>query len=159
MYGPVILFVYSLQFLSVDKNPLSSVLLDRHCGDFPKLERLSLCDTFINEWSSVDSLYELKALHTLRMQRTRMTIPSSPSPSPSLTRSVLCSTLLELHDTYGVAVCRSMMIGRLPLLSTLNRSSISKRERSDAEQKLLRVTVVVSDGGGDGDIDGDVDVG
>ena len=81
---------------------------------FPSLNRLYLNDSSLSNWESVEHLASLPKLSDLSV----LNLP-------------LSAHLIEKERRFAV-------IGRLPKLQTLNKSSITEMEREDAERWLIR---------------------
>ena len=81
---------------------------------FKNLNRLSLMSTKLSSWQDINNLMSLPQLTNLR-----------------------CSDI-PLFIGMGSSECRPLVLGRLHQLTTFNGSSISERERREAEKTYLR---------------------
>ena len=102
-----------LETLHLDCNTslkLEPLLLE---NSFSSLKSLSLSETFVETWPELDALLPLPALLSLKFRKTLLT------------------------STMGAAEARYLTIARLPALQVLNSTTISKKERIDAERRYV----------------------
>ena len=103
-----------LENLIVSENSFEGIKGDSVESVFPKLSKLSVSKTKINNWDSVDYLRKFPALNDIRL----IGIP-----------------LLKKH---GEDERRKLLISRLPNAKKLNGSVISETERENAERMFIR---------------------
>uniref|UniRef100_A0A7S1PH29 Tubulin-folding cofactor E n=1 Tax=Percolomonas cosmopolitus TaxID=63605 RepID=A0A7S1PH29_9EUKA len=103
----------SLQRINLRKNPVQSIQAPSE-GEFPQLRSLSLEQSQILKWSDIDALHLFPALSDVRLQGT------------------------PLEKQNGRATTRMFTIARVAKLTSMNGSTVSKRERIDAEKYYLK---------------------
>jgi tubulin-specific chaperone E len=101
----------SLEQLSLDDNPISSITADDGSA-FPALQALQLAGTAIAAWSDVDGVNHLN-LRSLRLK------------------------YIPLTSNLGQGEVRFMAIARIPTLDYLNGSVVSTKERTEAERRYV----------------------
>ncbi len=107
----------SLATLILDDNPLTSITLstdtDIHQDYFTSLTHLQLAGTLSSSLEDIHDLYLFKKLRSLRFRNNPLTIQ------------------------LGTGESRASLIGRLATLCSLNGSTISKKERIEAERRYV----------------------
>jgi len=107
----------SLEQLSLDDNPVSCILAtDGNNNDeksFPSLQSLQLAGTAIATWSDIDGIN-----HDLNLRALRL-------------------TYTPLTSNLGQGEVRFMAIARIPTLLFFNGSTISTKERMEAERRYV----------------------
>lgn len=103
----------ALREIVLDSNPLSSVL---PCppGGFAHLQRFSISSSQLASWKDVDALASYESCCVLRLSQ------------------------VPLFAGKGSSEVRPIIVGRLQRLQFFNGSTISPRERTDAEKAYLR---------------------
>jgi Leucine-rich repeat (LRR) protein len=102
-----------LRQLVLDANAFDYVLPISD-GDFPLVQRVSLSSSQIGAWDDVNALATLPSLNHLRLSH------------------------IPLFTGKGASEVRPIVIGRIAQLSIFNGSSVSNRERRDAEKAYIR---------------------
>ncbi|CAL8081351.1 unnamed protein product [Calicophoron daubneyi] len=101
---------------STDNPPPSLVNKSRNSRLFSSIHTLSLSETLIDRWESIDALGDwMPKLTNLRLGNSLPVFQSKPE-----------------------AECRAHVIARLPNLTTYNRSAIDSEEREAAEREFVR---------------------
>ena len=103
-----------LKSLIVSENPFAHVLDNDVASIFPELTTLSISQSKINDWNSVDILRKFPALTDVRLVKT------------------------PLLKKYGEDERRKLLISRLPNAKKLNGSVVHESERDDAERMFIR---------------------
>ena len=105
----------SLRSLVMCGNPLKDIKIEGETElSFPELKAMSLSETEIQSWESVDEIRKLPALEDLRL----LSIPVASKEASKETRM--------------------LMISRLPHVKKLNGSEVAEGEREDAERFFIR---------------------
>ena len=106
-----------LTTLILDDNPLTSITLstdtDIHEDYFTSLTHLQLAGTLSSSLDDIHDLYLFKRLQSLRFRNNPLT------------------------NQLGTGEARASLIGRLAALCSLNGSTISKKERIEAERRYV----------------------
>eukprot|EP01041_Mallomonas_annulata_P001141 gene1141-2208_t len=118
LWGQILMFgrLPVLQELRLDSNAISTIQIAPE-GFFKSLSQLTLGSCSISEWSDVDALATYGELHSLRLSHVPLLKGKSSSEA------------------------RAEVVGRMPLLILFNGSTISAKERFDAERMYLRRTL------------------
>ncbi len=108
-----------LETLILDDNPLSEVSISNlspsDCDkmEFASLTNLQIAGTKIDQWSGIESIAYLPKLTTLRFRKSPLT------------------------DEIGSGESRAGTISRVPQIEVLNASTISLKERLEAERRYV----------------------
>jgi Leucine-rich repeat (LRR) protein len=107
----------NLEQLLLDDNPIETISIDHESipNPFQKLITLHLVGTKLTSWTELDRLSSLPSLVALQSRRSPLT------------------------DSIGVAESRAITIARLPRLEYLNSSSVSEKERTEAERRYMSI--------------------
>jgi hypothetical protein len=103
-----------LEQLSLDDNPISSIPIDAGSSEkFSCLQALQLSGTAVSSWMNIEGINSFPEIKSLRLKNTPLTEP------------------------LGQGEVRAVCIARFPNLQYVNASSISTKERVEAERRYV----------------------